>query len=267
MKSFPLIQTIDFYLQIQQLLIVPDRKPTWLNPHCPFISDKIWWPLHISWPQRDGTLMCDGEWFFSLPHCYVSRTTWNHAPLPFYHAMSKGGAIETAYRLTSRPCLIIAMRFHCPITVGSVRPRSNGPWSLCSHPFQYHPSSHLHCLFSRSNGLSFFPSRIVHSPCSPHPLNIPSTWRTKVPGLPVPVAISPQQPHLINSMAEEKRTEHEHVTAFRSYGTSLIWTLHLPERILEHLKRSDSSTEINNALRDSIRKLNAVGGQLWLLHT
>lgn len=173
--------------------------------HRPITPSKIGWPSHVSCPQSDGTLAHDGEWFFSLLHCYVSCAEWDHTPSSFYRPTPKGGVIYTAYRLTFRSHLITAASLRHLITVGSTHLRSNGPRSSRSHLFRYLPPSRLRHLLSWSDGWSFTLIQLIHLPCSPHPLTVPCAQRKKVTGSPVPVAVAPQQPYLTNSMAKGKK--------------------------------------------------------------
>lgn len=148
--------------------------------------------------------MCDGEQFSSLLHCHASHATWDCAPSPFFHPMIKGSAINTTYRSNLHSSLITSTHLLFPIAIRSVHLKSNGPRSFCSNFSEYPPPSQPHYLSSRYNGQPCS-IQLIHSLRSPHPLTTLCTRRTKVIGLPVLVTVAPQQPHLTDSMAREKK--------------------------------------------------------------
>ena len=205
LKALHHFPAIDFCPLIQRLPLCPISRLARSFLHHPISSNKIERPLHISCPQSNEMLGCDGEWFFSLLPHYVSCSKWNHVPLSFYRLMPKGGATDSTYRLTLRPRPITTTCIHHPITIGSVCLRSNNPHPSHSLFFQYPPTSHLFHLSSRSDGHPCSFIRLVHPLFSPRPLTIPCAQRTKVAGFPVPFVVSPQQLHLADSMAEEKK--------------------------------------------------------------
>lgn len=161
MKSSPLITAIDFCPLIQQLSSRPIKRLAQSFLHCSINSAKIGLPSHISCPQSDGALVCDGEQFFSLLCHYMSCAEWNCVPLSFYRLIPKGSAINIAYCLTFFPHPITDTHLRCLITVGSVHMRSNGSHSLHYHLFRYPLLGHLHLYFPDPTA-DLSPSSIRH---------------------------------------------------------------------------------------------------------
>lgn len=139
------------FISISRAFVKNHIKPLFLKPRAlkPCLWDlhdrfpvvrlsppKIQWQSLSPRPQSDETLTRNGEWFSSLLHRHMSRAEWNRAPSPFTTQRPKGGATNTTYHLTSRPCSITVMRFHRLITVGSIRLRSNGLSSSHSRFFR-----------------------------------------------------------------------------------------------------------------------------------
>ena len=149
--------------------------------------------------------MHNGEWFSSLLRRHTSCDEWHRMPSSFTAQLPNVGVINTAYRLVLRSCPITTTHFRCPMTIRSVHLKSNGAHSLCPHFSRYPLPSHLHRIFSRSDGQSCSFNQLIHFPRNPHPLTVSCTRRTMVTSLPVLVAAAPQQPYLTNNMVEKEK--------------------------------------------------------------